>query len=289
MLDRLEELGSTGVDATTVALAAWFHDAVYDGADDDEERSAQWAERALPAEHAGEVARLVRMTVHHRPADDDPAELRVVETCEQGGCRGLARAGAPDERHGAPRGDLEREAVENRPSGLVAEDDVLERNVGRAFLHEPLRARRLDDGRLRLEHLGDPHRRGDRLLLCSDGLHGPVNDEAIRYVLADKEDLEEAVTALINLAKQAGAPDNVTIVLARFGGDRIPLPVGDDRPRFADWSMGYRPTTDELAEAIPGYADVTGAALDHSRSRADLDPAVRALLDWFRAPVPAGA
>lgn len=62
-----------------------------------------------------------------------------------------------------------------------------------------------------------------------------------------------------------------------------------DRPRFADWSMGYRPTTDELAEAIPGYADVSGAALDHSRTRADLDPAVRALLDWFRAPVPAGA
>jgi serine/threonine protein phosphatase PrpC len=77
-------------------------------------------------------------------------------------------------------------------------------------------------------------RRGDRLLLCSDGLHGPVNDEAIRYVLADKEDLEEAVTALLNLAKQAGAPDNITVVLARFGGERIPLPVGDDRPRFAE-------------------------------------------------------
>ena len=48
---------------TTVALAAWFHDAVYDGADDDEERSAQWAERALPPAYADEVARLVRMTV----------------------------------------------------------------------------------------------------------------------------------------------------------------------------------------------------------------------------------
>ena len=60
-------------DRTTVALAAWFHDAVYDGADDDEERSARWAERALPAAYADEVARLVRMTVDHRPADDDPA------------------------------------------------------------------------------------------------------------------------------------------------------------------------------------------------------------------------
>jgi predicted metal-dependent HD superfamily phosphohydrolase len=71
VLDRLDEL-APGADAT-LALAAWFHDAVYDGADDDEERSAQWAERALPVEQAEEVARLVRMTVHHRPADDDHA------------------------------------------------------------------------------------------------------------------------------------------------------------------------------------------------------------------------
>lgn len=73
VLDRLDLLAAGGAafDPTTVALAAWFHDAVYEGADDDEERSAQWAERALPTTYAGEVARLVRMTVHHRPTDDD--------------------------------------------------------------------------------------------------------------------------------------------------------------------------------------------------------------------------
>jgi len=69
----LDRLGELAVDATEVVLAAWFHDAVYEGADDDEERSAQWAERALPAAYADEVARLVRMTLHHRPAEDDPA------------------------------------------------------------------------------------------------------------------------------------------------------------------------------------------------------------------------
>lgn len=73
VLDRLDLLATAGAafDPTTVALAAWFHDAVYEGAGDDEERSAQWAERALPTTYAGEVARLVRMTAHHRPADDD--------------------------------------------------------------------------------------------------------------------------------------------------------------------------------------------------------------------------
>ena len=75
VLDRLDEMSAAGAgfDATTVRLAAWFHDAVYEGGPDDEERSAQWAERALPEAYAAEVARLVRMTLRHRPADDDPA------------------------------------------------------------------------------------------------------------------------------------------------------------------------------------------------------------------------
>ena len=75
VLDRLDEMSGAGAgfDATTVRLAAWFHDAVYEGGPDDEERSAQWAERALPDAYADEVARLVRMTLRHRPADDDPA------------------------------------------------------------------------------------------------------------------------------------------------------------------------------------------------------------------------
>ena len=74
VLDRLDVLAAAGApfERTVVALAAWFHDAVYDGADDDEERSARWAERALPPDRAGEVARLVRMTAEHRPAGDDP-------------------------------------------------------------------------------------------------------------------------------------------------------------------------------------------------------------------------
>ena len=55
-------------------LAAWFHDAVYEGRDDDEELSAQLAEEelgGLTPDLAAEVARLVRLTRTHRPADDD--------------------------------------------------------------------------------------------------------------------------------------------------------------------------------------------------------------------------
>lgn len=68
VLDRLVELGC---DDVTVLLAAWFHDAVHEGARDDEERSAAWAESALPDDVAAEVGRLVRMTARHRPTADD--------------------------------------------------------------------------------------------------------------------------------------------------------------------------------------------------------------------------
>lgn len=77
VLDRLDELSSNGAayDATPVRLAAWFHDAVYDGERDAEERSAAWAEDALapvaPAPVVAEVARLVRLTETHAPDDGD--------------------------------------------------------------------------------------------------------------------------------------------------------------------------------------------------------------------------
>ncbi|HEX4687686.1 MAG TPA: hypothetical protein VH228_12955 [Nocardioides sp.] len=76
VLDRLDELAGAGIgfDATTAGLAAWFHDAVYDGERDAEERSAVWAEEALAGTaYAEDVARLVRLTETHDPGPDDPA------------------------------------------------------------------------------------------------------------------------------------------------------------------------------------------------------------------------
>jgi predicted metal-dependent HD superfamily phosphohydrolase len=78
VLDRLEELAAAGArfDPTTVALAAWFHDAVYDGRSGAEARSAHWAhaslvESGVPAPTAEEVARLVRLTERHDPRPED--------------------------------------------------------------------------------------------------------------------------------------------------------------------------------------------------------------------------
>ncbi|MEU9986210.1 hypothetical protein AB0E10_05250 [Streptomyces sp. NPDC048045] len=77
VLDHIDVLEKHAADPDVVRLAAWFHDAVYlPDRSENEERSAHLAERALPeagvsAARTAEVARLVRLTVTHDPADDD--------------------------------------------------------------------------------------------------------------------------------------------------------------------------------------------------------------------------
>jgi|KBSMisStandDraft_5_1062788.scaffolds.fasta_scaffold81387_2 protein phosphatase len=51
------------------------------------------------------------------------------------------------------------------------------------------------------------------LLLCSDGLHGPVDDEAIGAALLAEPSIEQAAHRLIDLALDRGGKDNVTVLL----------------------------------------------------------------------------
>jgi predicted metal-dependent HD superfamily phosphohydrolase len=139
VLDRLDELAGAGApfDPTLTALAAWFHDAVYDGTADDEERSARWAERALPAAYAGDVGRLVRMTADHRPAEGDPAAAALSDA-------DLGILAAPRERYDAyvagVRADFAHVGDEDFRAGRAA---VLRDLVGRADLFSTLPAREL--------------------------------------------------------------------------------------------------------------------------------------------------
>jgi protein phosphatase len=55
---------------------------------------------------------------------------------------------------------------------------------------------------------------GDTLMLSSDGLHGLVSAEEIADVLAS-DDLESAAHELVQLARKAGGPDNISVVLYR--------------------------------------------------------------------------
>jgi serine/threonine protein phosphatase PrpC len=58
-----------------------------------------------------------------------------------------------------------------------------------------------------------PLSRGDRIMLCTDGLHGFVSDEAILTVLRKEKVPEKAVSQLIALANEQGGEDNVTVLV----------------------------------------------------------------------------
>jgi protein phosphatase len=54
---------------------------------------------------------------------------------------------------------------------------------------------------------------GDQVLLCTDGLHGVLNENLLREALDSEKSLLDKCHYLIDAAKRNGGPDNVTVVL----------------------------------------------------------------------------
>jgi len=65
-------------------------------------------------------------------------------------------------------------------------------------------------------------RRGDRLLLCSDGLYNMVPPNEIFAVLKASEPLANKCQSLIDRANANGGSDNITVVMAEFSGSGLP-------------------------------------------------------------------
>jgi serine/threonine protein phosphatase PrpC len=57
-------------------------------------------------------------------------------------------------------------------------------------------------------------KRGDKFLLCSDGLCGYVDDRAISTILSNNNKLEQTAAVLVKAANDMGGFDNITVQLA---------------------------------------------------------------------------
>jgi PPM family protein phosphatase len=57
---------------------------------------------------------------------------------------------------------------------------------------------------------------GDQILLCSDGLHGVVDEKTLEEVMKSEKSLPDKAHYLIEAAKERGGPDNITVVLIRI-------------------------------------------------------------------------
>jgi protein phosphatase len=74
----------------------------------------------------------------------------------------------------------------------------------------------------------EPHQ-NDVFLLCSDGLSNKVSAANMQRIILDNlEQLEQACAELVKEANERGGEDNITVILAKFSGEGLPEPTGDD-------------------------------------------------------------
>ncbi|MDO5501872.1 MAG: protein phosphatase 2C domain-containing protein [Actinomycetia bacterium] len=93
--------------------------------------------------------------------------------------------------------------------GRITEDEAAT-HPHRSFVTRVLTGHEGDDPDINVRQA----RPGDRYLLCSDGLSGFVAVDTIEEVLAERQDPGATADRLVELSLRAGAPDNVTVVIA---------------------------------------------------------------------------
>lgn len=109
---------------------------------------------------------------------------------------------------------------------------------------------------------------GDQVLLCSDGLSGPVDDSEIAEILMSVHDGDEAVDRLLHAANSRGGPDNITVVLLRVEAEDEQQPAGTGRRGAA------RGETAALGAGVGGVA-ADGAAGNGNATRRRPSIAIR--------------
>jgi protein phosphatase len=101
-------------------------------------------------------------------------------------------------------------------------------------------------------------RRGDTLVVCSDGMSGQMRTVDIaRIVTEQSPDLMATCKALIDLANENGGPDNITVIAARFEGEGL-------QPAAASDFVGHRPYVSpaEARATMPVSAATIAQSLD---------------------------
>lgn len=115
---------------------------------------------------------------------------------------------------------------------------------------------------------------GDRLLLCSDGLTGMLEDRRIEEILAGYRDPAIAARTLIDEANAAGGHDNISVVIVDIeGGSRRSFRGSASAGALADRSAGGRGWLAVVGWLLAFALVVAGAAwgsVRYAQSRAFL-------------------
>jgi len=126
-------------------------------------------------------------------------------------------------------------------------------------------------------------RKGDILLLCSDGLSGMVRYEEIRELLKSSVEPLDICKALTERANQAGGHDNITVIVVQFDGNTLkPLETEGGEPlKYRKYTLGDESQSD-TAPVLSGGAGGGSAAETHNPDGSLRPPSTSA----SRAPGP---
>jgi serine/threonine protein phosphatase PrpC len=117
------------------------------------------------------------------------------------------------------------------------------------------------DPRVKVDLTFQSLRRGDTLVICSDGLSGQVKREEIGQLIEQHRELPALCSALIDLANGRGGPDNITVIAARFEGEGLLEPQGAAGVGYQVYQMPESPLPSHEDAAVAAPASAAGAAV----------------------------
>jgi protein phosphatase len=105
-------------------------------------------------------------------------------------------------------------------------------------------------------------RKGDVLLLCSDGLSGMVRFDEIREIMRTHKEPLDACKALTERANQAGGHDNITVIIVQFDGEGLRATSADSEPlRYRKYPL---PEENDATQPTRRHSAPASPATDHS-------------------------
>jgi len=125
------------------------------------------------------------------------------------------------------------------------------------------------DPRVKVDLTHQPVRRGDTLILCSDGLSGLVRREEFAELAQQHRDPQALCAALIDLANERGGPDNITVITARFEGEGLPEAAGEDGVGYQSYRISApnnQQDSDNPSDTSTSSSDAGTIALDRLRN-----------------------
>ncbi len=185
-------------------------------------------------------------------------------------------------------GALEQVSDDHSLVGEMVRDGRLTLEEAAVHPHRSILSRALGtEARAKIDEFTVDLLPGDVLLLCSDGLSGPVADDALLLALT-RSDPQAAAERLILEARRQGGPDNITAVVVRVdeaaaGDEEVTLVRAAD-PDADTAELPFVVAVDEAdaSASVADAADALAATAAVLHAEQPGDPAAAAVADATR-------